>query len=153
MPNRVSHGELLATVRKVSALLNACNCITKTQPGTKLGRLRKLSGLSRFLKAMASLPHNTDLRPYEPMLKKRLLKAQHRVFGLNPGPLDSEQPGSALANVLRMNHAEKLHAFQLSCTALLAALDDVPPATGPLQTVSQLKSPGWRQPKRKEKLF
>ena len=45
---------------------------------------RQFSGISRFVKELKALPHTSDYAPFEVQLKRRIVRLQHRLYGLPP---------------------------------------------------------------------
>lgn len=86
-------------------------------------RTRHLSGLSRLLKALIALPSTTDYTPYEGELKRRLIKVQHRIHGLNYLP---QAISYALISDLPTVYRDALWLYDDQARLLLQALADVP---------------------------
>lgn len=137
MKNRLTHGKLLKTLQALQPVIASVydarvrflDC-RDLSPGC-------LMGLSRFLKALLTLPHTTDYSRYEPMLKRRLIKARHRVFG---APSADFSKGGVLATSLPVSYARTLERFDAEVENLLKTLSQVQCAKGPLQTVADLRA-------------
>ena len=74
-----------------------------------------------MMKQMASLPHTADYQPYEADLKRKLIRAQHRVMGV----FREGSPVYALAAELPVCYQYEVVAFMEQCTYLLKVLSDV----------------------------
>ena len=85
-------------------------------------RTRHLSGLSRLLKALIALPASTDYSPYEAELKRRLIKVQHRVHGMNYLP---HAISYALVEDLPVVYRDAVWAYADQAQVLLQSLADV----------------------------
>lgn len=136
MKQRLSQGKILQAARVVSQLIATVHDARTRYRDCSDLRPGRLTGLARFLKAMAALPHESDYSPFEAMLKRRLIKARHRAFGV-PGAEDT------LAHSLTMRLPAQvslsLDAFDDASLRLLRVLSDVEPAAGPLRTVRQIR--------------
>lgn len=143
MKSRLTQGNLLQALRPVQALIAAVHDARMCYRECVHLRPRKLASLSRFLKGMAALPHTTDYAPYEPMLKRRVLKARHRVMGI---PRETPGPRYALELELPVIYRQQIGAFEAATSRLLLVLSDVPahsPGGGQhvlVQTVAQIKA-------------
>lgn len=87
MKQRIRQGDLQRLKVALSAMINLIvkeNSACDLQGGAKIRR-RKFNGLSGFVKALMALPADTDYRPYETVLKRRLIVVRHRLVGHKGG--------------------------------------------------------------------
>lgn len=143
MNKRLSQGKILQTARAVSRVITTVHDARTRYASCRDLRPGRLNGLACYLKALAALPHNSDYTPFEAMLKRRLIKARHRVFGV-PGSDDTKE--HSLATRLPVQVTQSLDDFDTASLRMLRLLADVAPAQGPLLTVQQIRRAGFTVP-------
>lgn len=136
MNQRLSQGKILQAARVVSQVITTVHDARARYASCQNLRPGRLNGLARYLKALAALPHDSDYTPFEGMLKRRLIKARHRVFGV-PGADDTK--AHSLATRLPVQVNQSLEDFDTASLRMLRLLADVEPAQGPLLTVRQIR--------------
>ena len=124
MTQRLSQAKLQRALHATQALIAAVHAARSMTRACAALRPRRLAGLSRLLKQMASLPHTASYQNYEPLLKRKLIFARRRVFGLASGPTYS------LAAELPSCYREVVAAFDGQARYLLTVLADVTPERG-----------------------
>lgn len=122
MTQRLTQSKLYRAQRTLKALIAAVHEARVVYPDCRALRPRRLAGLSRFLKTLASMPHTADYTPYEAELKRKLIKAQHRLFGVR---VVSELPVYSLANDLPECYQDEVDAAGYELRYLLRVLADV----------------------------
>ena len=85
-------------------------------------RPHRLSGLSRYVKQLMALPTGFDLSPFEVQLKRRLVRVQHRVYGL-PGL--GTTANFSLLDKLGPMYGDQVRAYGAAAGELLRTLADV----------------------------
>lgn len=136
MNQRLSQGKILQAARAVSRVIMTVHDARTRYASCQSLRPGRLIGLARYLKALAALPHTSDYTPFEGMLKRRLIKARHRVFGV-PGADDTK--ANSLSARLPVPVTQSLDDFDVASLRMLRLLADVEQAQGPLLTVKQIQ--------------
>lgn len=137
MSRRITAAKLQRLLRVLQPLIAAVHDARTRFADARHLRPRHLSGLSRFVKDVLSLPHTADLDLFEPVLKRRLVRVQHRLLGHATG--EGALPYS-LARDLPTVYLPKVRAYEEVAGDLLCALADVPLSRVPLKSVRDLRS-------------
>lgn len=121
MKQRISQAKLYRALNALQALIASVHDARVRYRDCAHLRPRRLAGLAMLMKQMASLPHTADYQPYEGALKRKLIRAQHRVMGV----FREGAPVYALAAELPTCYQYEVVAFMEQCTYLLKVLADV----------------------------
>jgi len=134
MTQRLSQGTILQLLRVLQPLIAAVHDARTRYHDCSHLRPRRLASLARFLKELAALPHTSDYAPFEGQLKRRLVRAQHRLHGIQR---EDGFPCFALAKELPSCYQEAVLAFDAKARLMLRRLADVDgsPARAPLLPV------------------
>lgn len=121
MKQRLSQAKIYRALRALQGLIAAVHDARVRYAACAKLRPRRLAGLARLMKKMASLPHTADYGPYEAELKRKLIRAQYRLLGV----AREGSPGYALAADLPVCYGPAVDAFVLQSRYLLRVLADV----------------------------
>ncbi len=135
MRQRLSQAKLQRLREALRDVIDCVHYARVNEPALRHLRPRRLGGFAAFLREMLSLPHDTDYRPFEVQLKRRLVRTQHRVFGRRDDVFD----GSLVAQLPDACRGS-LERYGLVAGELLKALSDVDIVANhqPLTTVRAL---------------
>lgn len=135
MSQRITPAKLQRLQRALQSLINSVHDARTRFVASRHLRTQPLAGLSRFVKELLALPHSSDYAVFEPVLKRRLVRVQHRLQG---HPRVAGGPSFALAQELPSCYGHTVLAYEEAAGVLLRALADVPLTRAPLASVRQL---------------
>lgn len=114
-------------LQKYSVALSAVICAVHDF-NVRYGARMKLStrgfkGTARFVKDLLALPHTSDLSVFEVQLKRRIVRMNHKILGVDSprGP----QFMSVCSCMPRSAHQVELNAYENAAKELLKHLGDV----------------------------
>ncbi len=139
MTQRLNQAKILQVLRALQPLIGAVHDARVRFLDCRQLRPRKLASLSKFLKDLAALSHTADYTPFESQLKRRLIRAQHRLHGFQKAP---GGPVYALKAQMPVVYHDIVERYDDAARALLRTLADVPAEKSePLKPVSALRAP------------
>lgn len=98
-------------------------------------RARPFSALARMLHGLKALPAHSDYRPFGPVLKRRIVRANSRLNGSGPLP---DSPRYALRDQLPAQYQDAISSYAQAASRMMHRLVDVPLTRAPLQSVADI---------------
>lgn len=132
MTQRITQPKLQRLAQATSALVGAINDARVRYRGCRDIRPRKFTGLTKFLKQLLALPHTSDYRPFERGLKRRLVRANHRLVGHVPKP---GAQSYSLRGQLPPVYLDIVQKYEAAAAEMLKTLADVQTTREPLESV------------------